>query len=669
MEKKTVAVTGMMCGGCASNVERLLKGMKGVASASVNLSAGMALIEYDKRIVTLQDMRDELSKIGYDMIVDNEEEVVETELRAHRLLVSRTALSWLFAALTMAVCMGWLNVGDMDAANQVMLVMALLNIVYCGRSFYVNAWKQLCSSVTFKRADGHLKIVLRSSFTMDTLVALSTGISFLFSTFNTFFGESYWDGKGMEYHTYFDASVMIITFVLTGRLIEQRAKNGTASAIKALMGLSPKTARVLVGGEADGDGRFEEKPVGNVHPGDVIMVCAGEKIPVDGRVGGLSTAGNDWFAIDESMITGEPMAVTKAAGEKVYAGTIVREGTLVLIAEEIGSKTVLADIIRMVREAQGSKAPVQRIADKMAAIFVPAVLFLSILTFALWMTIGGTDYLPAALLSAISVLVIACPCALGLATPTALTVGIGKAAQRNILIKDAVALENMRNIDAIVIDKTGTLTIPAGEKPSDKGRAEAANVGTTLLPEERETLKPHAAEAVKQLKRLGIDLYMMSGDREEAVNYWADKAGIEHWQAGVLPRDKEEKVRRLREEGRHVAMVGDGINDAQALAAADISIAMGKGTDIAMDVAQVTLMSNDLRRIPEAVLLSRKTVAAIRQNLFWAFIYNIVCIPLAAGLPFVFGFSWHITPMWAGALMAFSSISVVLNSLRLKIVL
>ena len=669
MEKKTVAVTGMMCGGCASNVERRLKDMKGVKSASVNLSSGTALIEFDRRIVTLHDMRDELSKIGYDMVIDNEEEVVEIERRAHRLLVSRTALSWLFAVLTMAVCTGWLNVGDTDAANQVMLVAALLNIVYCRRSFYVNAWKQLRSSVTLERADGRLKIAFRSSFTMDTLVALSTGISFLFSTFNTFFGESYRGGMGMGHHTYFDASVMIITFVLTGRLIEQRAKNGTASAIKALMGLSPKTARVLVGDKAGRGGRFEEKPIGDVHPGDVVMVSAGEKIPVDGSVSKASTGENAWFTIDESMITGEPVAVTKKAGEKVYAGTIVREGTLVFDAEEVGSKTVLADIIRTVREAQGSKAPVQRIADRIAAVFVPAVLLLSVLTFVLWMTIGGVDCLPTALLSAISVLVIACPCALGLATPTALTVGIGKAAQRNILIKDAVALENMRNINALVIDKTGTLTTPAGEKPREKGGAGVTNAVSTRLPEERETLKPHAAEAVRQLKHIGIDVFMMSGDHEEAVSYWADKVGIDHWQSGVLPRDKEEKVRRLREEGRRVAMVGDGINDAQALAAADISIAMGKGTDIAMDVAQVTLMGDDLRRIPEAVMLSRKTVAAIRQNLFWAFVYNVVCIPLAAGLPFVFGFSWHITPMWAGALMAFSSISVVLNSLRLKLVL
>lgn len=644
--KQTIAVTGMMCAGCAANVERRLNSVEGVRSASVNFAAATALVEYDKSIVTPQDMKDALLAIGYDMVIDNAGELTETERRNHRMLVSRVALSWLFAVLTMAVCMGWITVGDSDAANQTMLIMALLDMVYCGRAFYLNAWKQL----------RHL------SFSMDTLVAMSTGISFLFSVFNTFFGESYWGGRGMEWHTYFDAPVMIITFVLTGRLIEERAKNGTASAIKALMGLSPKTAMVH---DTETEESFIEKPIESICPGDIVRVDAGGRIPVDGSVTdypsffsseSLSRPSRS-FLIDESTITGEAAPVCKAAGEKVYAGTTVKEGMLVLRAEEVGGKTVLANIIRMVQEAQGSKAPVQRIADKIAAVFVPAVLCMAVITFLLWWIIGGNGCMSMAVLSAVSVLVIACPCAMGLATPTALMVGIGKAAQRNILIKDAAALENMRHIDALVIDKTGTLTV------YDDG----------------ETLAPHAAEAIAMLREQGTEIYLMSGDKEETVSAFARQAGIIHWQSRVLPHDKEQLVRRLQaapdanKKGRRrnpmVAMAGDGINDTAALAAADISIAMGRGTDIAMDVAQVTLMGSDLRRIPEAVGLSRKTVRAIHQNLFWAFVYNIVCIPLAAGLPYVFGFSWHITPMWASALMAFSSVSVVLNSLRLKLVL
>ena len=628
----------MMCAGCAANVERRLQGMDGVRSAAVNIASGTALVEYDNRRVSPADMQRELEKIGYGMIIDDEARLQQTRRQAHRSLAGRVALSWLFAIVTMALCMGLVSTGTRDADNQMMLIVALLNIVICGRQFYVNAWKQLCHGMT----------------NMDTLITLSTGIAFIFSTFNTFFGESYWGARGITSHTYFDASVMIITFVLTGRAIEERAKNGTASAIKALMGLAPKTA--LVGADSGSARVFVEKPIGDIRPGDIIKVGAGEKIPVDGVVtGGLAA---DVPLLDESMITGEPEAVAKAEGDKVFAGTIVRQGTLVFRAEAVGSKTMLSNIIRMVQEAQGSKAPVQRIADKAAAVFVPAVLAVAVVTFALWWLLGGDGSLPVALLSAVSVLVVACPCAMGLATPTALMVGIGEASRRNILIKDATALEQLRRVDTIVLDKTGTLTIPATE---GGGTAE----GDAMT--RRETLKPHAADAIEQLKAIGIEVYMTSGDREEAVSYWADKAGIDRWQARVMPQDKEDLVRRLQHEGHTVAMVGDGINDTQALAAADVSIAMGKGTDIAMDVAQVTLMGTDLRRITQAIALSRRTVTTIRQNLFWAFIYNIICIPLAAGLPSVIGFDWHMTPMVAAALMAFSSVSVVLNSLRLKI--
>ena len=626
-----MAVTGMACAGCAANVERRLNGLKGVESASVNFAARTALVDYDPKVITPKMMKEEIIKAGYDLVIDENESVEAIEKNAYRRLVKRMASSWVLALITMAISMGWLQIGGTDEANQTMMILALLNIAYCGRQFYVNAWKQL----------------LHGSANMDTLVAMSTAISFVFSVFNTFWGDGFWGARGMENHTYYDASVMIVTFVLTGRTLEERAKKGTASAIRALMGLAPKTARLVSGGTTT------DVPIATIGRGDIIEIRQGEKVPVDGTV----TEGKAY--IDESMITGEPTPVLKQAGDKVFAGTMAKQETLRFRAEEVGQATVLAQIIKMVQEAQGSKAPVQRVVDKIAAVFVPAVLGLSVVTFILWFTIGGEAMLPRAVLSAVSVLVIACPCALGLATPTALMVGIGKAARKNILIKDATALEEIRKVDAIVIDKTGTLTIPN----KDIDFTKASDLGL----EERETLKPHAREAMEALRNEGIEVYMMSGDKDEAARYWAEKAGISHWRSRVMPQDKEDLVRRLQGEGRRVAMVGDGINDTQALAAADVSIAMGKGTDIAMDVAQVTLMGTDLRRIPDAIRLSRDTVGMIKQNLFWAFIYNVVCIPLAAGLPYLFGLHWQITPMWASALMAFSSISVVMNSLRLKV--
>lgn len=630
MEKKTIAVIGMACAGCAANVERRLNELEGVSSAAVNFAARTALVEYDPKVITPQMMKDEIIKAGYDLVIDEDESVAAIERHAYSQLLRRMAASWVFAALTMGISMRWLNVGSTSAANQTMLIIALVNIAYCGRVFYVNAWRQL----------------MHKTANMDTLVAMSTLISFLFSVFNTFWGDSFWGSRGIENHTYYDASVMIITFVLTGRVLEERAKSSTASAIRALMGMAPKTAHLINGDSID------EVPIAALGSGDIIEVRAGEKVPVDG----LIITGETY--IDESMITGEPTPAQRSEGDKVFAGTILKQGTIRFRAEATGDKTMLAQIIRMVQEAQGSKAPVQRVADKIARVFVPAVLCLSLITFILWYAVGGDSQLPRAVLSAVSVLVIACPCALGLATPTALMVGIGRAARNNILIKDATALENMRNIDAIVIDKTGTLTIP--NKDVDFTKADS------LTLDQRETLKPGAHEAMQMLHDEGVEMYMMSGDKEEAAKYWADKSGIIHWKSRVMPQDKEDMVRKLQSEGHHVAMVGDGINDTQALAAADVSIAMGKGTDIAIDVAQVTLMGTDLRRIAYAIKLSRQTVGMIHQNLFWAFIYNVVCIPLAAGLPYLFGAHWQITPMWASALMAFSSISVVMNSLRLK---
>ena len=619
MEKKTFAVLGMMCAGCAANVEKRLNQTEGVATAAVNLPARTAMIEYDEQTTSPEKMKEALAAIGYDMVVEEDRNVEAIERQAYRRLRDKVILSWVFALLVMAISMGWINIGTRDIANQTMLILALLNILYCGRQFYVNAARQL----------------LHASANMDTLVALSTGISFLFSTFNTFWGERYWGTQGIEWHTWFDASVMIITFVLTGRLMEERAKHGTASAIRSLMELAPKTAHLVDTGEV------VEVPLAALQPGDTIEVRPGEKVPVDGKMVGDAIA-----YIDESMMTGEAVAVEKHTGDKVLAGTIVREGTFRFKAEEIGQKTVLANMIRMVQEAQGSKAPVQRVVDKIALIFVPAVGGIALLTFLAWYLIGGHEYLPHAVLSAVSVLVIACPCAMGLATPTALMVGIGKAAEKNILIKDATALEEIRHIDAMVIDKTGTLTEVRGQQ---------------------EELKSNAQEAMRKLQDMGVEVYMMSGDKEERAAHIAQQAGITHYRSQVLPQDKEDLVRELQRQGRHVAMVGDGVNDSQALAVADVSIAMGKGTDVAMDVAQVTLMGSDLRHIPEAVRLSRQTVNMIHQNLFWAFIYNIICIPLAAGLPYLFGLPWQITPMWASALMAFSSVSVVLNSLRLKL--
>ncbi|WP_298452966.1 cation-translocating P-type ATPase [uncultured Prevotella sp.] len=631
MEKKTIAVIGMACAGCAANVERRLNELSGVSFAAVNFAARTALVEYDPKVITPQTMKEEIIKAGYDLVIDEDESVAAIERHAYCQLLRRMVASWIFAILTMGISMGWLNVGNTFAANQTMLIISLINLCYCGRIFYVNAWRQL----------------MHKSANMDTLVAMSTLISFLFSVFNTFWGDSFWGSRGIENHTYYDASVMIITFVLTGRVLEERAKNSTASAIRALMGMAPKTAHLINGDNID------EVPIAALGSGDIIEVRAGEKVPVDGSIT------TDEAYIDESMITGEPTPARHTGGDKVFAGTILKQGTLRFRAEATGDKTMLAQIIRMVQEAQGSKAPVQRVADKIARVFVPAVLWLSVITFILWYAVGGDSQLPRAVLSAVSVLVIACPCALGLATPTALMVGIGRAARNNILIKDATALENIRNIDAIVIDKTGTLTIP--NKDVDFTKADS------LTLDERETLKPRAREAMQMLHNEGVEVYMMSGDKEEAARYWAEKAGISHWKSRVMPQDKEDLVRKLQAEGRHVAMVGDGINDTQALAAADVSIAMGKGTDIAIDVAQVTLMGTDLRRIADAIKLSRQTVRMIHQNLFWAFIYNVVCIPLAAGLPYVFGAHWQITPMWASALMAFSSISVVMNSLRLKL--
>lgn len=635
--KQTIPVIGMACSACSANVEKKLNELNGINTASVSLPGRSALVDYDPETISLEQMKAAINGIGYDLVIDKETSVEEIEKREYTLLRRKTILSWIFSIAVMSVSMGWIDLHSRTIANQVSLLIALANIVYCGRQFYVSAWKQL----------------LHGTANMDTLVTLSTAISFLFSTFNTFWGDAVWASRGIVWHTYYDAAVMIITFVLTGRMLEEKAKDGTASSIRHMMGMAPKTAHIV-----DGD-RIEEVPISTIEVGDILEVHPGEKVPVDGEViSAESFMTPDAAYVDESMITGEPTPAEKKKGSKVLAGTIPSQGVFRMKANEIGENTALAHIIRMVQEAQGSKAPVQRIIDKAALVFVPVVTLIALLTFLLWWLIGGEAYLPQAIISAVAVLVIACPCAMGLATPTALMVGIGKAAQKQILIKDAAALESLRKVDALVTDKTGTLTIP--NKEVDFTKAD------NLPFEKREQLKPNAREAMEELQKSGIEVYMMSGDKDEAAHYWADKVGIKHYFSKALPQDKENLVKRLQSEGKRVAMVGDGINDTQALALADVSIAIAKGTDVAMDVAQVTLMGDDLATLPEAIRLSKNTVRMIWENLFWAFIYNLVCIPLAAGLLYVFGINWQITPSWASALMAFSSVSVVLNSLRLR---
>ena len=648
--KKTIPVIGMACSVCSANVEKKLQSLEGINSASVSLASRTALVDYNPDIISLEDMKREISNAGYDLVIESDRSVEEINRREFTLLRRRTLASWLFAILTMCFSMGWISLGmeqnmisdgvasahhTSSFANQICLLLALANLLYCGKQFYVSAWKQLLHhTLCFGTVASILSRSACSSACCSALYLRNRRI----------------------------ASVMIITFVLTGRCLEEKAKDSTASSIRQLMGMQPKTARLVTYEKIEGtnDYKMEEVPISTIQIGDMIEVRAGEKIPVDGVVTQAeSFMTPDAAYVDEAMISGEPTPAMKKAGDNVLAGTIPSQGKLRMRAKQIGENTALAHIIRMVQEAQGSKAPVQRIVDKAALIFVPAVAAIALITFIIWWLIGGNAALPQAILSAVAVLVIACPCAMGLATPTALMVGIGKAAQKQILIKDASALENLHKINALVIDKTGTLTIP--NQNIDFTKQEDLDLET------RETLKPHAQEAMKQLQERGIEVYMMSGDKEEAAHYWAEKAGIKHYQSKVLPGDKQALVKKLQDEGKQVAMVGDGINDTQALALANVSMAIGKGTDVAMDVAQITLMSDDLLALPEAVKLSQKTVHMIWQNLFWAFIYNIICIPLAAGALHIFGIDFQITPMWASALMAFSSVSVVLNSLRLRL--
>lgn len=617
MKKKKIAVVGMACAGCAAGVQKCLRSCEGVEEANVNFATRTVLISFDDSVTSLDVLQDKVRKIGFDLVIDDENQVEDVERRELHTLYVKTLLAWLFAALSMALTMQWIEIGDGFFTNQILLIIAMTCLIICGMDIYKKAFS----------------LVVHGMTNMDTLVTMSTLVTFLFSVFSTFYGDSFFGSRGITWHVYFDTVCMILAFVLTGRLLEEKAKRSTATSIRSLMNLKPKTAIVIVGGER------QEVPLATVQKNDVLEVVVGNNIPVDGVV--VEGMGK----VDESMLTGESELIEKSIGDMLTGGTVCLEGKLLMKAKAVGRDTVLSQVIKRVDEALGSKAPIERITDRAASVFVPVVFCLSVVTFLLWFVNGGVESLAHALMSAVSVLVVACPCAMGLATPTALMVGIGKAAQYGILIKDASALEIMCRLKHIVFDKTGTIT---------------------MVKDGVEQIKPHTSTAISRLRNIGIGITMISGDKQQKVSYWADCAGIADFMAEVRPEDKLNAVTRLQEGGNIVGMVGDGVNDSEALAQADVSIAIGGGTDVAMDVAQITLLSNDLRMVPVAVILSRKTSQAIRQNLFWAFIYNIICIPVAAGLPGVFGAEWEMTPMVASALMAMSSVSVVLNSLRLR---
>ena len=728
--KKVYPVMGMHCAACANNVEKIVKKPEGGEDASVNLAAAVLTVDFNSDVVSPEQLKDAVMKIGFDLIIDEDnsmEEQEEAEHSYYEQLQRKTVVAWIFALPVAFMGMFFM---DFPGINWWMLVLSLPVLFYSGHAFYVNAWKQ----------------AKHFTSNMDTLVALSTSIAFLFSLFNTLYPQ-FWYEQGLEPHVYYEAATVIIAFVLVGKLMEEKAKGKTSMAIRKLMGLQPKTARILR------DGKEEDILISELKKGDKVSVRPGERVPVDGLI-----VEGDTF-IDESMISGEPIPVEKKLNDKVLAGTINQNGAFVMSAEKVGRETVLAQIIRMVQEAQGSKAPVQRIVDKVTAVFVPTVLAIAILTFMVWMIVGGVDDFSYAMLSAVSVLVIACPCALGLATPTALMVGIGKGAEAHILIKDAVALEQMRKVDTVVLDKTGTVTEGRptvtgwlhdagwvnehkgilyaaelksehplalaiveelkkdGNKPaiidsfeSRTGRgivvtrggktywagshrllndfgAKVSDLLKSMVEEyERsgkslvyfgeesmllavivisDKVKPTSIQAVKQMQAEGKYVVLLTGDGHLTAQNVAGEINANRFIAEALPDDKENVIKELQREGRVVAMVGDGINDSQALARADVSIAMGKGTDIAMDVAMVTLMTSDLLLLPKAFKLSRKTVRLIHQNLFWAFIYNLIGIPIAAGILFPM-YGILLNPMIASAAMACSSVSVVLNSLSLN---
>lgn len=728
--RESFPVLEMTCAACAISVESMLKSANGVKDAGVNFANQSAWVEYDETVAKPIDLQNAVRAIGYDLVVDVEDPQAikeEAQKRHYNEVKNRTIWSSVLALPVVIIGMFYM---DMPYGNYISMVFAAPVVFYFGRNYFINAFKQ----ARFGKSN------------MDTLVALSTGIAFAFSAFNTFFAE-FWHARGIHAHVYYEAAAVVIAFISLGKLLEEKAKSNTSSAIKKLMGLQPKTVRAIV------DGVEQELPISAVRVGHIIVVRPGEKIPVDGKV----VSGSSF--VDESMISGEPVPVEKSGGESVFAGTINQKGSFQFAAEKVGGDTILAQIIKMVQDAQGSKAPVQKLVDKIAGIFVPIVIGIAILTFATWILVGGDNAFTHALLTSVTVLVIACPCALGLATPTAIMVGVGKGAENNILIKDAESLELAHKVNAVILDKTGTITEgkpvvtdliwdvkvnadlenilysieTQSEHPladavvnhlkakgaknaelenfeSITGRGVRANrkglsyfVGNRKLIDENnvsisetilakagqlqaqaktvvyffnceevlavlaiaDKIKTTSAAAIKTLQEKGIEVCMLTGDNEQTAKAVAQQVGLKHFIAEVLPSDKAGFVRQLQEEGKVVAMVGDGINDSHALAQADVSIAMGKGSDIAMDVAKMTLITSDLQSIPKALNLSSKTVRGIKKNLFWAFIYNVIGIPIAAGILYpVNGFL--LDPMIAGAAMAMSSVSVVGNSLRLK---
>ena len=727
--KQSFPVLNMTCASCAISAESGVKYADGVVNAAVNFATARLSVEYLPNMTNPLALQKAVQSIGFDLLIEDEAKEQETLEAIHekkfRTLKNKTIWAILLSLPVVTIGMFFM---DMPYGNEIMWFFATPVVLWLGKDFYINAWKQ----------------AKHRSANMDTLVALSTGIAYIFSVFNMI-APDFWHARGLHAHVYFEAAAVVIAFILLGKLLEEKAKGNTSSAIKKLMGLQPKTVMVI-----QSDGTEKQTAIEDVNAGNVILVKPGEKIAVDGIV----KSGNSY--VDESMLSGEPVPVLKIENEKVFAGTINQKGSFQFTAVKVGKETMLAQIIRMVQDAQGSKAPVQKLVDKIAGIFVPVVIGIALITFVLWIVLGGENGLVQGLLAAVTVLVIACPCALGLATPTAIMVGVGKGAESGILIKDAESLELAKKVNAIVLDKTGTITegkpqvtgikwlnedetvkqiLFSLEKQSEHPLAEAVvkhmagtapvslstfesitgkgakagynnenywagnrklllenNISITdelqlqadKWSEQSKTviwfadshqalavlaisdkIKETSIEAIKQLQRMGIELYMLTGDNEATAKAIAQQTGIANYKAEVLPQHKADFVKKLQQEGKTVAMVGDGINDSTALATADVSIAMGKGSDIAMDVAKMTIISSDLSKISQAIRLSKQTVATIKQNLFWAFIYNLIGIPIAAGILFPIN-GFLLNPMFAGAAMALSSVSVVSNSLRLK---
>lgn len=726
--KQTFPVLEMSCAACAARVDKTLNKQPGVLSATVNYAAATATVEYDTSLCSPEALKTAIQKAGYDLIVDIQPQEPEEAEHTHTEKLHHQKVRTIWAILlSLPIALIGMFFMDIPYANYIMWILSTPVVFWLGRDFYINAWKQL----------------KHRSANMDTLVANSTGIAYLFSLFNLFYPE-FWLERGVQPHVYFEAASVIIAFILLGRLLEARAKDNTSAAIKKLIGLQPKTVTLLTP-----DGKQQEVSIEQIHVHDTLLVKPGEKIAVDGMV----CEGNSY--VDESMLSGEPVPVYKEKGSHVFAGTINQKGSFQFKAEKVGSDTMLAHIIHMVQEAQGSKAPVQKLVDKIAGIFVPVILCIALLSFVLWLILAPENGFTHGLLAAVTVLIIACPCALGLATPTAIMVGIGKGAEQGILIKDAESLETAKRIDTIVLDKTGTITegqpivnhmvwwnnseevrnifysleklsehplanavtyhlkgefLPLTQFESITGQGVKAcfnnqyylagneqllkTQGIRISSEQEETavtfthdaqtviwfadekqvlgiaaisdrIKETSREAISLLQQLGIDVVILTGDNPSTAQAIARQAGINHYQAEVLPQQKAAYIKSLQQKGKCVAMVGDGINDSAALAQADLSIAMGKGSDIAMDVAKITLISSDLTKIPEAIRLSALTVRTIRQNLFWAFIYNLIGVPVAAGILFPIN-GFLLNPMLAGAAMAMSSVSVVTNSLRLR---